>query len=572
MIKKFKHPEYLILTGFFFHQLIQSLKVGTHWDSIGIFWSAGKFIEKSITTISDFNNPLLKEFVAEEFYGAFISLPILLLIRALTSSSTISEIFIKTSYFENIYDFYFFLQHLFLTIYVLLALLIIFKKLKKMFSKEFSLWFIIFICFYPSFNGHALFNLTDLPLALNIFLASIYYLDFFVVKKENLDNKKLLIVSFLLSSCILVRSTSIIFLLPLLIFTIFENKENAERKFIFFSNLKILIPTFIFYIIGTPSMWRHPILYLSNILKFQLDNPWRGVTLTNGNFVDAAEPTVSYLSIWFFYKTPIVLMFFLIVNIFLFKKTKNNILNKYSFLIVFYTFTLHALIGPLTYNGIRHYLFLIPFLTYIFVIGFLEVYKKFDKYKMILTLITFAYLSFTQISYDQYKYTYFNEFASTADMASYCKDINGCGNWLTDYWGTSGKESAELLDKYNFNHLYVCSPHFATTIYMDHKKFNIEDFWILKNGLPVYNESSGFEQYKLIYSEGHFKNALYVDNIREMYVHSLYLPHKPIDTCNFFEVQNDFEITCKLTDSVTRKIRGSEVSYAFISRCLFNEI
>ena len=42
--------------------------------------------------------------------------------------------------------------------------------------------------------------------------------------------------------------------------------------------------------------------------------------------------------------------------------------------------------------------------------------------------------------YDQYKYTYFNEFASTNDMANYCEDINGCGDWLVDYWGTSGKE------------------------------------------------------------------------------------------------------------------------------------
>ena len=89
------------------------------------------------------------------------------------------------------------------------------------------------------------------------------------------------------------------------------------------------------------------------------------------------------------------------------------------------------------------------------------------------------------IPYDQYKYTYFNEFASTNDMANYCEDINGCGDWLVDYWGTSGKESAEMLDKYDFEHLYVCSPQFSTTIYMNHNEINIDKFWVFKNGVPV---------------------------------------------------------------------------------------
>lgn len=568
--KKFKYPEYLILVIFSVHQIFQSLKIGTYWDSIGALWTAGKFIEKSITTINDFNNPILLDFATEEFYGAFASLPIFLLMR-ITSSSKLSELFVDTSYFRNIFDFYFFLQYLFLTIYVVLVLFIIFNKLKKMISKKFSLLFIIFLCLYPSFNGHALFNLKDIPLSLNIFLASIYYIDYFLIKKnDKLDFKKILILSFLISSCILVRSTSFIFLLPLFLFSFFQNK--IEKKSIFLSNLKIFLFSIIFFIVGTPNMWRYPTLYLSKILEYQFDTPWRGVTLTNGNYVDSIDPTISYLSVWFFYKTPIILLFFLIVNIFLFKKTRLNILNRYSFFVIFYTFTLHAIVSPLTYNGIRHYLFLIPFFTSLFVVGFIEISEKFVQLNYLLIFSTLLYLFLTQLPYDQYKYTYFNEFTSTNDMANYCKEINGCGNWLTDYWGTSGKESAELLDKYNFNHLYICSPQFATTIYMDHKKINIDNFWVFKNGLPVYNETSGFEQFKLIYSEGHFKKAIYEENIREMYVHSLYLPHKPIDTCNFYEIEDDFDIKCDFVDSVTRKVRSSNISFAFVSKCIFEEI
>ena len=564
--------KYFALITFLIHQVIQSVKVGLHWDDIGTIWAAGKFIEKFIVTLTDFNNPILQEYVGEEFYGVFASLPVHLLTRIVIGFQKISELFIQTPYFENVFDFYFFLRHIFLTLYVVMALLIISRKLQKMIPGTFSLWFIVFICFYPSFNGHALFNMTDLPLALNVFLATLYYVDFFILKKEKFDNKTLFLLSFLLASCILIRATSAIFLLPLLFFVIFENKNKSINIYIWKNNFKILICTFVFYFAGTPAMWRNPILYLNNVLTFQYDNPWRGVTLTNGNFIDAADPTFSYLSIWFFYKTPLVFILFFLVNLIFFKKTNSNLLNKYSYFIIIYTFALHAIIGPLTYNGIRHYLFLIPFFTCIFVFGFTEVYEKFDKYKPVIIFATFAYLCVTQMPYDQYKYTYFNEFASTNNMANYCEDINGCGDWLVDYWGTSGKESAEMLDKYDFEHLYVCSPQFSTTIYMNHNEINIDKFWVFKNGVPVYNETSGFQQFKLIYSEGHFKNALYVQNIREMYVHSIYLPHKPMDTCNFFEVENEFEISCSLVDKVSRKIRGSDVSYAFLSKCLFNKI
>ena len=101
---------------------------------------------------------------------------------------------------------------------------------------------------------------------------------------------------------------------------------------------------------------------------------------------------------------------------------------------------------------------------------------------------------------------------------------------------TSGKESAEMLDKYDFKHLYVCSPQFSTTIYMNHNEINIDKFWVFKNGVPVYNETSGFQQIKLIYSEGHFKCTL-CSKYKRNVCSPIYLPHKPMDTCNFFEVE-----------------------------------
>ena len=43
--------KYFALITFLIHQVIQSVKVGLHWDDIGTIWAAGKFIEKFIVLI-----------------------------------------------------------------------------------------------------------------------------------------------------------------------------------------------------------------------------------------------------------------------------------------------------------------------------------------------------------------------------------------------------------------------------------------------------------------------------------------------------------------------------------------
>ena len=60
--------------------------------------------------------------------------------------------------------------------------------------------------------------------------------------------------------------------------------------------------------------------------------------------------------------------------------------------------------------------------------------------------------------------------------------------WLIT--GELQEKNYEMLDKYDFD-IYVCSPQFSTTIYMNHNEINIDKFWVFKNGVPVYNETSG---------------------------------------------------------------------------------
>ena len=86
-------------------------------------------------------------------------------------------------------------------------------------SKKFAVWFVVFIFLYPNFSGHALFNFTDIPLALNLFLTSIYFIYLFDDEKfSNPSIKDKILLGFLISSCLLVRATSIIFIAFLVLF------------------------------------------------------------------------------------------------------------------------------------------------------------------------------------------------------------------------------------------------------------------------------------------------------------------------------------------------------------------
>ena len=45
----------------------------------------------------------------------------------------------------------------------------------------------------------------------------------------------------------------------------------------------------------------------------------------------------------------------------------------------------------------------------------------------------------SQLSTYPYNYIYFNEFVDEEKITYECEEINGCGEWETDYWGLSGK-------------------------------------------------------------------------------------------------------------------------------------
>ena len=103
---------------------------------------------------------------------------------------------------------------------------------------------------------------------------------------------------------------------------------------------------------------------------------------------------------------------------------------------------------------------------------------------------------FTQFGLGPYKYVYFNEFVDINKISVECNNLDGCGTWPTDYWGFSGREVAEYLNKNllegdipdksefawrdNSTSLLICRPSVTAQTYMNknlnYNKLNIGDF------------------------------------------------------------------------------------------------
>ena len=52
---------------------------------------------------------------------------------------------------------------------------------------------------------------------------------------------------------------------------------------------------------------------------------------------------------------------------------------------------------------------------------------------------------------------YLNEFVTEDQITFECNNVDGCGDWLTDYWGFSAKNLADNINKNKFEDVIYVS-------------------------------------------------------------------------------------------------------------------
>ena len=339
-------------------------------------------------------------------------------------------------------------------IFSIITIFGIYKLTKEFFNKHIGqITFVI--CFLnPIFFGHMAMNGMDTIITfVNVW---IFYVIIKYFKKQHIQDKKnnyVIYCGLLLGLGLGVRPSIIITLIPILLFAILEMfyfkiyvQKIFSKKIFFIDFLKVILIAYFFMVLfwthTHPNIFLLPFKLVFESFSFGFGTPF---ILFNGTIFNPGQLPSYYILLNLFYKMPefYILSFFLFI-LFFYKMNfyfKNNINGYYFkiftlfFIILFPNFLLAITPIPI-YDGLRLFLFLIPYICIIpsILIFFLFKNLKNNLYKFLFVFLIFMkiFFLFNFLSLTPYHYVYLNFFAG-----EYSKNLNKFEN---DYWGVSTKK------------------------------------------------------------------------------------------------------------------------------------
>jgi len=345
--------------------------------------------------------------------------------------------------------------------------------------------FILLLITIPSFYGHLLFNLKDIPFALLFFISNLYLIKYKNYLFDNfwVSKKYLFFISTLFSLLLLIRFSGILFFLFSVFLILVLNWKLINKNI--FTNLTFifLIGTIITFVLS-PSSWRYPFKWLKGAIETQFFLDWGGSVLTNGNYLIGKDLPPTYLFEWLLYKLPLNIIFFFIISFFyIIKKWKT--LDEFSSFIFIQLITITGafyILTPVSYDGIRQYLFLIPMFVHfvVFIISKINFFNLSYSIQIIIFILSIMYMVNSQKDIYPFNYIYFNEIVEENEISIECDEVSGCGNWETDYWGLSGKSIIKNTQEFlNDDEVYFCQPEQIFTDYLKvNNDKNTNSFWL----------------------------------------------------------------------------------------------
>ena len=309
----------------------------------------------------------------------------------------------------------------------------------------------------PRIFGDSFYNNKDL-IFLSLVTISLYYL-FEAI--NNLNNKNLILFSFISSLTCALRILGLFLPITFLFFLILQNNSFKEK---IFSAFLLLIFFPLFLILLWPYLWSNPLnnfLYSFNIFsKYIIEIQM----LFNGDYIYSNRLPMSYLPVWILITTPLItLLLFIYGYVFSFRRLYNRTLqikddvpfndfwrgkNEKKDLIVFFMFNsifiYIILSSAVLYTGWRHLYFLHSFIIYLGCIGLSLLSINFKNTKIVfITLGILILFTFYEIvKYHPFQSLYFNQLIQKTKKQDF----------EIDYWGLAGsKFLKEILALENSN-------------------------------------------------------------------------------------------------------------------------
>jgi len=434
-----KQNQKIIVVLLFSYSIYCSIIIGQTWDE-GFHIQQGKITLEYLFSLGRINNDI--------YYREYYS-PIYWSLQYLLTQIFPSKYMIESSHVVNL-------------IVSLGTLFGIYRFSKQIFNKEVGKIVFLILFFYPIFFGHMSINSKDTIIAFShVWIA--YFL-FNYLKQQDNRKKRNEYIAYIAILCAVGTGIQLFFigsLVPLIFFFFFDIfiaknficKNFNIKKFIYDLLKCFLIFYFflvIFWIDVHPNIFINPFKIMMEILSSNYTTGYP-YNLINGNYYISTELPKSYIFINIFFKSPEYFLIAYAFFVFLFIFSKKFFLKSFSFfnyklililsILIYANLILFLLPYPL-YDGIRLFMWIIPYLCIIPALSFYYLIKNnnFLKAKsgLLILFISAIFFFFNFISITPYHYTYLNSFNG--------KPENRYKKFENDYWGSSIKELVNLSD------------------------------------------------------------------------------------------------------------------------------
>jgi len=251
-----------------------------------------------------------------------------------------------------------------------------------------------------------------------------------------------------------------------------QKKDPKTKPAVFLFNQTVMI-LMIYIVSNTVILFTWPYV-ASNYFKHLYDVfvnsksfPWDGKIFFLGKEYLSQELFPVYLPVLLLVTMPVFVIFGLVSNIVFIRNLVKNDVFLISFSVILVNAVLYLILRPVLYDGLRHYLFILPFFSILSVLFMIETVKsdwpKISKRLIIVFFLANMFLiGKTEIELFPYHYIYFNEI------------INGISNgqkyFETDYANNSFKEAINWLKKNRLEkdkkyYIYTCSSSWSLNDY-----------------------------------------------------------------------------------------------------------
>lgn len=348
--------------------------------------------------------------------------------------------------------------HILIILSALIGLFFFFKLKSRMFGRKTAIWASIFLMLHPVFFAHSQYNSKDIPLFM-FFMITLFLL------YTGFKERKLWKIALGGVVCGLMLDTRIDGLLILPVFfgayflhtgVMFRSTHRKDwlvrlKRDLFFTAV-FFAATAVAVYAAWPTLWHSPLFFFDSLHYF-LHHGWPGSVLYFGKTYSLTAIPWSYTIFFLFATMPLVFLIFIAAGIF---AAARSILRKEKLLeisILFLwpvsRFAVDLFPDSLKYDGVRHFLIVLPAFMVLAGWGFARVLEKIPKYfpkaknavraGLITVVIVWSLIEFFHVF--PFDGSYFNEVM----QMEYPKNIDLQFDF--SYWGETYRQGVDWLNQ-----------------------------------------------------------------------------------------------------------------------------